>query len=194
MKRLFDIILSSILLIILFPLLIIISILIFLLNGYPIIFSQSRPGLNNGLFKIYKFRTMINITNNSIYSETKRITTFGKFLRNYSIDEIPELFNVLKGDMSFVGPRPLLPEYLDLYNKNQIRRHNVKPGITGWAQINGRNSLSWSEKFEYDIWYVNNQTFLLDIKIIFITITKLFKKENINNKYGKIPDKFNGKN
>ena len=194
MKRLFDIILSSILLIILLPLLIIISILIFLLNGYPIIFSQSRPGLNNVLFKIYKFRTMINITNNSIYSETKRITTFGKFLRNYSIDELPELFNVLKGDMSFVGPRPLLPEYLDLYNKNQIRRHNLKPGITGWAQINGRNSLSWSEKFEYDIWYVNNQTFLLDIKIIFITIIKLFKKENINNKYGKIPDKFNGKN
>ena len=194
MKRLFDIILSSILLISLLPILIIISILIFLLNGYPIIFSQSRPGLNNGLFKIYKFRTMINIRNNSIYSETKRITTFGKFLRNYSIDELPELFNVLKGDMSFVGPRPLLPEYLNLYNKNQIRRHSVKPGITGWAQINGRNSLSWSEKFEYDIWYVNNQTFLLDIKIIFITIIKLFKKENINNKYGKIPEKFNGKN
>ncbi len=194
MKRLFDIILSSILLISLLPILIIISILIFLLNGYPIIFSQSRPGLNNGLFKIYKFRTMINIRNNSIYSETKRITTFGKFLRNYSIDELPELFNVLKGDMSFVGPRPLLPEYLNLYNKNQIKRHSVKPGITGWAQINGRNSLSWSEKFEYDIWYVNNQTFLLDIKIIFITIIKLFKKENINNKYGKIPEKFNGKN
>lgn len=194
MKRLFDIILSSILLISLLPILIIISILIFLLNGYPIIFSQSRPGLNNGLFKIYKFRTMINIKNNSIYTETKRITTFGKFLRNYSIDELPELFNVLKGDMSFVGPRPLLPEYLNLYNKNQIRRHNVKPGITGWAQINGRNSLSWSEKFEYDIWYVNNQNFLLDIKIIFITIIKLFKKENINNKYGKIPEKFNGKN
>ena len=194
MKRLFDIILSSMLLISLLPILIIISILIFLLNGYPIIFSQSRPGLNNELFKIYKFRTMINIKNNSIYTETKRITTFGKFLRNYSIDELPELFNVLKGDMSFVGPRPLLPEYLNLYNKNQISRHNVKPGITGWAQINGRNSLSWSEKFEYDIWYVNNQNFLLDIKIIFITIIKLFKKENINNKYGKIPEKFNGKN
>ena len=127
-------------------------------------------------------------------NDISRITKIGKFLRETSLDELPELINILKGEMSFVGPRPLLKEYLKYYNNYQIKRHSVRPGITGWAQVNGRNSISWNEKFKLDIWYVSNQSFILDVKIIFITLFKLLKRENINNKSGNIPSKFNGLN
>ncbi len=184
MKRIVDIIGSLIgILVFMFPM-IIISILIWLRMGRPILFSQSRPGKNNRLFKLNKFRTMLNTSDEkgNPRSDEERLTSFGQFLRKSSLDELPELFNVLRGQMSLVGPRPLLPEYLPFYTKEQAQRHFVKPGITGWAQINGRNNLSWQEKFSLDVWYVKNQSFFLDLKIIFLTITKVLKRDGISHK------------
>jgi len=194
MKRLFDIILF----IIIFPLAIffifIISILVYLNIGFPIFYIQTRVGKNNKLFKLIKFRTMKNFAqkNDKIINENQRLTRLTKFLRSTSLDEIPELWNVIKGDMSFVGPRPLLEEYIPLYNNEQKRRHNVKPGITGWAQINGRNEISWQEKFKFDIWYVDNYSFLLDLKILWKTIIKVIKREGISAETELSMKKFTG--
>lgn len=170
----------------------IISILIKIKLGSPVIFKQKRPGLHTKLFEMYKFRSMTNEYNEFgiILTEEARLTKLGNFLRYTSLDELPELWNVLKGDMSLVGPRPLLKEYLPHYSVRQAKRHEVKPGITGWAQVNGRNSISWKEKFEYDVWYVENWSFLLDIKILLITIKKVFMSEGISPKKQKIMPRF----
>ncbi|HGH7173406.1 TPA: sugar transferase [Bacillus wiedmannii] len=183
MKRLFDIVVAVFALLITLPLTIIVCILVRIKFGAPIIFKQQRPGLKGKAFYIYKFRTMTNETddNGILLPEEKRCTSFGTALRKTSLDEIPQLINVLKGDISLVGPRPLLMEYLPLYSSKQAKRHNVKPGITGWAQINGRNLITWEEKFELDVWYVENHSFLLDLKIIVLTILKVFKTEGINH-------------
>jgi sugar transferase EpsL len=182
LKRLFDIIISLILLILFSPLIIIIGCLVRWKLGAPVFFKQMRPGLHGKPFYFYKFRTMTNQTdsNGRLLSDAERLTPVGLFLRKYSLDELLQLFNVLKGDLSLVGPRPLLMDYLPLYNAEQARRHEVKPGITGWAQVNGRNAISWEEKFVLDVWYVDNYSFLLDITIIFITFKKVFRKEGIN--------------
>jgi len=152
--------------------------------GSPILFKQTRPGLNGKLFTIYKFRTMTlkKDTNGKLLSDAERLTRFGQFLRSTSLDELPELWNVLNGDMSLVGPRPLLTEYLPLYSKDQMRRHEVRPGITGWAQVNGRNALTWEEKFKRDVWYVDHQSFWLDIKILLMTVKKVLMREGISAK------------
>lgn len=160
--------------------------------GSPILFRQTRPGLNEKPFTLIKFRTM-NVTTNSKYnslSEEKRLTKLGKFLRSTSLDELPELWNVLRGEMSLVGPRPLLMEYLQLYSSRQARRHQVRPGITGWAQINGRNAISWEEKFLLDVWYIDNFSIWLDIKIIGLTIIKVLKQDNISPKAGVLMPNF----
>lgn len=182
MKRSFDIIISFALLVLLSPFIFIVALLIRLQLGSPIIFQQIRPGFNEKLFTLYKFRTMNNEINNlgEFLPDHQRLHSFGAFLRRYSLDEIPQLVNVLKGDLSLVGPRPLLIEYLPLYTEEQARRHLVKPGITGWAQINGRNAITWEEKFKLDIWYVDNQTFFLDMKIVWITFIKVLKSEGVN--------------
>ncbi|WP_342985267.1 sugar transferase [Clostridium saudiense] len=195
-KRLLDIILASIGLIILSPLLLIVSILIKIKLGSPIFFTQDRVGKNNKVFKIIKFRTMKDIKDEkgNLITESERRTYFGNKLRDMSIDEIPELINILKGDMSLVGPRPLLVDYLPYYNEEQIKRHNVLPGLTGWAQINGRNSITWSEKFKLDLWYVNNYSLMLDTKILFLTIYKVIKREGINQGIEVTMERFNGMN
>lgn len=182
MKRTFDLIVSSIALILLSPIISITALLIKKKIGSPVLFKQERPGLNGRSFYVYKFRSMTDERdiNGQLLPDDIRLTTFGKTLRKYSLDELPQLWNVFKGDMSFVGPRPLLVEYLSLYNKRQAKRHEVRPGITGWAQVNGRNAISWEQKFEYDVWYVENQSFLLDIKILFMTVLKVFKSEGIS--------------
>ena len=192
-KRLFDIFFSVIGLFILLPVYVLISILILLSYGRPIFFIQERPGLNGEIFKLIKFRTMINITDKYLDDEN-RITSVGKFLRSTSLDELPEIYNVLVGDMSFVGPRPLLVEYLDLYNEYQNRRHQIRPGITGWAQVNGRNMISWNEKFELDVWYVDNRSTLLDIKILLMTVMKIIQRDGINSKDHATMSKFKGNN
>ena len=182
-KRIFDLSASIILLIILCPILIIVMTLIFLILGRPVFFKQIRCGYKLQPFLLYKFRTMhekFNLNGDQL-PDNERVSKFGKFLRKTSLDELPQLFNVITGDMSLVGPRPLLMEYIPLYSKKQIKRHNVLPGITGWAQINGRNFISWEKKFELDLWYVNNKSYLIDIKIILITILKVFKGEGISN-------------
>ena len=173
---------ALIIVILLSPLIILFGLLVLFSMGRPIIFTQQRPGLNGKRFTIYKFRTMSDERDagGNLLPDEKRLTRFGKFLRKTSLDELPELFNVLKGDMSLVGPRPLLMEYLPLYSKEQMRRHEVKPGITGWAQVNGRNTLSWEDKFKMDVWYVDNISFRLDAKILFLTIWKVLKSEGIN--------------
>jgi len=150
--------------------------------GFPILFRQVRPGFKCRPFMMYKFRTMTDgqDSEGNLLPDVKRLTSFGQFLRSTSLDELPELFNVIKGDMSLVGPRPLLMQYLDRYTLEQARRHEVKPGVTGWAQVNGRNAITWEQKFEYDIWYVDNQSFSLDLKIIALTILKILKREGIN--------------
>jgi lipopolysaccharide/colanic/teichoic acid biosynthesis glycosyltransferase len=182
MKRLFDIVFSVILLLTLLPLFLILSTSILAIMGRPVLFKQSRPGRNGVAFEMYKFRTMLNAINDKgePLPDAERLTAFGRFLRSSSLDELPELWNVFKGDMSFVGPRPLLLEYLPLYSAEQYRRHEVRPGITGWAQINGRNAICWEKKFECDIWYVDNCSFLLDMRIIWITLVKVFKREGIS--------------
>lgn len=157
-------------------------VLVWLFLGWPVIFSQERPGLHGRLFRLYKFRSMRDLrdANGKLLPDEQRLTRFGRFLRSSSLDELPEFFNVLKGDMSLVGPRPLLVQYLERYTPEQARRHEVRPGITGWAQVNGRNALSWEEKFKLDVWYVDHRTFWLDIKILFMTLAKVFKREGIS--------------
>lgn len=181
-KRLFDILVATSILIPLMPLLLITAFLVKIKLGSPILFKQRRPGLNEKPFYLYKFRTMLDVRDekNNLLADKERLTRFGKLLRSLSIDELPELINVLKGDMSLIGPRPLLMEYLPYYSDNQRLRHTVKPGITGWAQVNGRNTLSWQKKFELDVWYVNHCSFLLDLKIILMTFIKIVKREGIN--------------
>lgn len=193
-KRLMDVLLSLIGLIIFSPGFLIVSVMVYIKLGRPILFIQKRPGKDGKLFKMVKFRTMLNTKdkNGNLLSNEKRHTKFGKFLRSTSLDELPELINVLKGEMSLVGPRPLLVEYLPLYNDHQARRHEVKPGITGLAQINGRNTISWEEKFDYDVWYVDNFSLLLDIKILCKTVLKVFKREHINQKENVTMTKFRG--
>ena len=182
MKRLFDFLVSLLALISLSPIIGVTALLIRNKIGSPILFKQQRPGLNGKVFFVYKFRSMTDERDElgELLPDNVRLTSFGKIIRKLSIDELPQLLNVLKGDMSFVGPRPLLVEYLPLYNKRQARRHGVRPGITGWAQVNGRNSISWRDRFELDVWYVENRTFWLDIKILFMTVLKVFKSEGIS--------------
>ena len=195
-KPLLDFIVSLIGLIILSPLLILITILLSLANKGKPFFFQNRPGKFGENFKIVKFKTMTDAVDKDgkPLSDELRLTTIGKFVRKTSIDEIPQLFNVLKGDMSIIGPRPLLPQYLKLYTKKQRRRHEVRPGITGWAQVNGRNAISWTQKFEYDIWYVENISFGLDLKILFKTIKKVLISEGINTQNMATTEPFNGSN
>ncbi len=194
MKRLFDTILAIFLIILLLPIYIIISIIIYFKIGTPIIFKQIRAGLDGELFTIYKFRTMSNERdrNGELLPDEKRLNGIGLAIRKSSLDELPQLFNVLKGDMSFVGPRPLLAEYLTLYNEEQNRRHSVLPGITGWAQVNGRNAISWGDKFKYDVWYVDNQSFLLDLKILWLTFLKVIKRSDISSNNSITVEKFKG--
>jgi sugar transferase EpsL len=180
-KRLFDIFVSAVMLLILSPVILVVAILVRMKLGSPILFTQIRPGKSAKLFKVYKFRTMTNQKDakGELLPDALRLTRFGQFLRSSSLDELPQLFNVFKGDISLVGPRPLLVEYLPLYSSEQARRHEVRPGITGWAQINGRNAISWEEKFKLDIWYVDHQSFFLDMKILWKTLLKVLKKEGI---------------
>lgn len=181
-KRLIDLLVSISILIILLPLMIIITITLLILNQGSPFFMQTRPGKKEAIFKIMKFKTMNDRRDSygNLLPDSERLTKFGKFLRKTSLDEIPQLLNVLKGDMSLIGPRPLLVEYLPLYNVQQKKRHDVRPGITGWAQVNGRNAISWQKKFEYDTWYVDNISWLLDIKIILMTIKKVINSESVN--------------
>jgi lipopolysaccharide/colanic/teichoic acid biosynthesis glycosyltransferase len=194
LKRIFDIIFSLILISILVIPMVFLSLLIYLFLGRPVLFRQTRPGLNGKPFVLYKFRTMTNKTDpqGNLLPDEERLTRFGQFLRATSLDELPELFNVLKGDMSLVGPRPLLMEYLPLYSKEQARRHEVRPGITGWAQVNGRNALSWQDKFKLDVWYVDHVSFLLDLKILVMTLLKVLKREAINQPGKATMEKFTG--
>ena len=182
MKRILDIMCSFFGLIFFAPILLILTYLIRKNLGSPVIFSQIRPGLDGKPFKMYKFRSMKDAVdeNGAPLPDLERLTPFGQKLRSSSLDELPELWNVLKGDMSLVGPRPLLMEYLPLYTKEQYRRHNLRPGITGWAQVNGRNAISWEDKFILDVWYIDNQSFKLDMKILLVTIKKVFIKEGVS--------------
>jgi len=193
-KRLLDIVGALLMLILLFPVLLAIAILIKIKLGSPVIFKQQRAGLYGKPFYLYKFRTMTDERdeNGELLPDHLRLTPFGQFLRKYSLDELPQLFNVLKGDISLVGPRPLLMEYLELYTPEQARRHEVKPGITGWAQVNGRNAISWEEKFKLDVWYVDHQSFWLDLKILFLTVIKVLKSEGISHEGHVTMEKFTG--
>jgi len=196
MHRILDIVLSLVVLLALSPILLILGFVLLQTIGIPIIFRQIRPGLNGKPFMFYKFRTMLQRKDDrgQLLPDGDRITKLGSFLRKTSLDELPSIWNVLKGDMSFVGPRPLLMEYLDRYSPEQARRHEVKPGITGWAQINGRNAISWEEKFQLDVWYVDNQTLWLDFKILFITIRKVLMGEGISQPGHVTIEKFKGNN
>ena len=184
MKRSFEFLLSLIVIVFLLPLYMIIFLFVLFSYGSPVLFRQIRPGLNGSLFTLYKFRTMTlkKDANGQFLPDAERLTSFGQFLRSTSLDELPELWNVLKGDMSIVGPRPLLTEYLPLYSKDQMRRHDVRPGITGWTQVNGRNALTWEEKFKLDIWYIEHQSFWLDMKILLMTVKKVLLREGISAK------------
>jgi lipopolysaccharide/colanic/teichoic acid biosynthesis glycosyltransferase len=195
-KSIIDFFVSFVILVITAPILIIVTLFLLFANQGKPFFYQLRPGKNNKIFKIIKFKTMNDKkdTDGKLLSDTERLTKIGNFVRKTSLDELPQLINVLKGEMSLIGPRPLLLEYLPLYNETQKRRHEVKPGITGWAQVNGRNAISWSQKFEFDVWYVNHVSFLLDCKIIFLTINKVFKREGINSENSVSAEAFNGKN
>lgn len=194
LKRLFDIWVSATLLLILAPVILILVLLVRHKLGKPCLFRQHRPGLNGKIFEMFKFRSMRDATdeNGQPLPDSERLTSFGTTLRNTSLDELPGLWNVLKGDMSLVGPRPLLVEYLPLYNTEQAKRHLVKPGITGWAQVNGRNAISWQDKFALDVWYVENQSFLLDIKILLLTLKKVIVKADINAQGEATMSKFTG--
>ena len=193
-KPILDFLLALFLILLFSPIILIVALLIRLKLGSPIFFIQGRPGLNGKIFKIYKFRTMSNQRDSKgqLLSDELRLKGFGKFIRKSSLDELPQLFNVLKGEMSFVGPRPLLVEYLKLYNKEQARRHEVKPGITGWAQVNGRNAISWEEKFRLDVYYVKNISFGLDLKILYLTFFKVLKRKDINSSTNITMEKFKG--
>ena len=193
-KRLFDIFVSFFGLLILSPVLLLIAILVRVKLGSPVLFQHSRPGKDGKLFNMIKFRTMKNEFDQSgrMLPDELRMTRLGSILRKSSLDELPELINVLKGDMSIVGPRPLLIEYLPLYSKDQARRHEVRPGITGWAQVNGRNAITWKKKFSLDVWYVDNQNLFLDLKIIFMTLQKVFDRSGIDDERGVGQEKFTG--
>ena len=192
----FDFCFAFLILCITLPLLFILGFLLFLQNSGTPFFSQVRPGLKEKLFTIYKLKTMRDIRDDQgvLLPDNQRITPLGKIIRKLSLDELPQFWNVLEGDMSFVGPRPLLPEYLPLYNKKQKNRHNLKPGITGWAQVKGRNTISWQQKFKYDLWYIENQSFILDLKILLFTVGKIFKTQEVNASGLNTMERFNGNN
>lgn len=193
-KRLIDILFALSMVILLLPIILIVAILVRVKLGSPILFSQQRPGLNGKIFRMYKFRSMTDERDElgNLLPNEKRLTPFGQKLRSTSLDELPGLLNVLKGDMSLVGPRPLLVEYLPLYNREQARRHEMRPGITGWAQVNGRNAISWEDKFKLDVWYVDNQSFWLDVKILLLTVKKVFVRDGINSSDNVTMPKFKG--
>ncbi|VFQ47469.1 sugar transferase [Desulfoluna butyratoxydans] len=182
MKRVVDFSVALVAIVILSPVLSVVGLMVWKKLGSPILFRQQRPGLNGNPFQIIKFRTMVDALgqNGHQLPDALRMTPFGNFLRSTSLDELPELWNVLKGDMSLVGPRPLLMEYLPLYNSEQNRRHDMRPGITGWAQINGRNGLAWEDKFKLDVWYIDNHSLILDIRILIFTVLKVFKREGVS--------------
>ncbi len=194
LKRFFDIFASACGLLLLFPVILVVAWLIRRKLGSPVLFRQVRPGLNGKPFEMIKFRTMRDAEdgNGNPLPDAERMTPFGSFLRSSSLDELPELWNVLKGDMSLVGPRPLLIEYLPLYNPEQYRRHEARPGVTGWAQVNGRNALSWEEKFKLDVWYVDHRSFWLDVKIIFLTVKKVLVRHGISAEGEATMGKFRG--
>ncbi|EHY7559810.1 undecaprenyl phosphate N,N'-diacetylbacillosamine 1-phosphate transferase [Campylobacter jejuni] len=194
-KRIFDFILALVLLVLFSPVILITALLLKITQG-SVIFTQNRPGLDEKIFKIYKFKTMSDERDEKgeLLSDELRLKAFGKIVRSLSLDELLQLFNVLKGDMSFVGPRPLLVEYLPLYNEEQKLRHKVRPGITGWAQVNGRNAISWQKKFELDVYYVKNISFLFDLKIMFLTALKVLKRSGVSKEGHVTTEKFNGKN
>lgn len=197
LKRILDILLSGFAIIVLSPIILILWIwLTFVNKGAGALFFQERPGKDGKIFKVVKFKTMTDERdeNGILLPDEDRLTKVGKFVRSTSLDELPQLLNILKGDMSFIGPRPLLPEYLPLYSPEQARRHNVRPGLSGWAQINGRNSISWKQRFEYDVWYVDNISFKLDLKIFFLSIKKAFVREGINSATSATMEDFNGHN
>lgn len=194
MKRLFDFLVAFTLLLTLSPVILVTALLVRIKLGSPVLFSQARPGLHGKIFKMYKFRSMTSETDaqGNLLPDSQRLTSFGKFLRASSLDELPGLWNVLIGHMSLVGPRPLLVEYLPLYSNEQAKRHNVRPGITGWAQVNGRNALTWQKKFALDVWYVEHQSFLLDIKILLLTVVKVLKRSDISAEGQATMSKFTG--
>jgi undecaprenyl phosphate N,N'-diacetylbacillosamine 1-phosphate transferase len=193
-KPFFDALVAFIALVILSPIIFVIIVLLYCFQSREVFFIQNRPGKNEKIFKVIKFKTMNSKTdeNGQLLSDADRLTSIGKFIRKTSLDELPQLLNVIKGDMSFVGPRPWLVEYLKLYSYEQRRRHLVKPGISGWAQVNGRNAISWEERFQYDLYYVDNQSFWLDLKIIFLTIKKVFVAEGISAEGSATMEKFKG--
>ena len=197
-KRLFDFVIVLCVLLMIWPVLAVIAVWLHFANkGAGVFFTQERPGKDGKLFKVIKFKSMTDERDESgqLLPNEKRVTPVGKFIRGTSMDELPQLFNVLRGDMSLIGPRPLLPEYLPLYSKEQARRHKVRPGITGWAQVHGRNAISWKEKFELDVWYVDHVSFKLDLRIIFLTLQKVVKRSGINSEEGRIGvERFNGRN
>lgn len=192
LKRLFDVAFAAVALIALAPLILVLAVCTVVFSGRPILFAQMRPGLRGQPFRIYKFRTMADSAETSAASDDERLTRFGRILRSASLDELPALWNVLKGDMSIIGPRPLLMEYLPMYTKEQARRHAVKPGVTGWAQVNGRNLLSWEERFTLDVWYVDNRTFWLDLRILWLTVKKVVSREGISHVGAATMPKFTG--
>jgi len=193
-KRLFDLIAALAAFLLLSPIFLLSTLLLAIANSGKPFFFQKRPGLNGQIFRIFKFKTMNDKkdAHGNLLSDAERLTTVGQIVRKLSLDEIPQLLNVIKGDMSLVGPRPLLVEYLPLYNERQAKRHNVRPGITGWAQVNGRNTLDWPTKFEYDVWYVEHISFWLDIKILFLTVRKVFVREGISADNSATMEKFKG--
>ena len=195
-KRIIDLFLVFLIIPLILPIYLLLILIVLTKFGFPIVFKQQRPGLKGKIFNIYKFRTMTNERDleGILLPDELRLTKFGKFLRSTSLDELPSLWNVLKGDMSLVGPRPLLVEYLPLYSTKQARRHEVKPGITGWAQVNGRNAISWDEKFDLDVWYVDNQSIWLDIKILLLTIKKVISRQDISEKDNVTMTPFKGSN
>ena len=195
-KRSIDFLVALILLALLLPILLLLSIVLFIANKGSVFYTQQRPAKNERIIKVLKFKTMSDLKdlNGKLLSDQERITPIGKFIRSTSADELPQLLNVLKGDMSLVGPRPLLVKYLPLYTEEQKRRHSVRPGITGWAQVNGRNTITWAQKFEHDIWYINHLSFLLDLKIIWLTIQKVFKRDGIAAVGTSSASAFNGHN
>ena len=194
LKRLFDLVISIIALVVLSPILFFVVICLVIANQGKPFFLQLRPGKNERIFKVVKFRTMTDEKDRdgNLLPDVNRMTKVGKFVRSTSLDELPQLLNVLKGDMSLIGPRPLLVSYLPLYSKEQSRRHSVRPGITGWAQVNGRNAISWQKKFEYDVWYVDNMSLFLDLKIAYLTIKKVFIREGINSESSVTTEAFKG--
>ena len=194
LKRMFDLVLCILLIFFTAPLMVFIALLIYSIMGSPVIFKQQRPGYKGKPFILYKFRSMLGICNSEgvLLHDEDRLTFLGRFLRRFSLDELPQLFNVLKGELSFVGPRPLLMQYLERYTPEQARRHEVKPGITGWAQVNGRNAISWNEKFMLDVWYVDNRSFWLDLKILWLTVAKVLQAEGISGEGSATMSEFMG--